>query len=74
MYWINGIPQAQLPLTDRAIHFGDVFFTTARLLDGDIPLLAWHLERLALAAQRLLFAPFDAAALRREMLTASLKC
>lgn len=71
MYWINGIPQAQLPLTDRAIHFGDGFFTTARVLDGDIPLLAWHLERLALAVQRLLFAPFDADALRREMLAAA---
>lgn len=73
MYWINGIPQAQLPLTERAIHFGDGFFTTARALDGEIPLLAWHLERmaLALAGQRLLFAPFDADALRREMLAAA---
>ncbi|MGL9773872.1 MAG: aminodeoxychorismate lyase [Sodalis sp. (in: enterobacteria)] len=71
MYWINGIPQAQLPLADRTIHFGDGFFTTARVLDGDIPLLAWHLERLDLAAQRLLFAPFDAEALRREMLMAA---
>ncbi|RLR17788.1 aminodeoxychorismate lyase [Sodalis-like symbiont of Bactericera trigonica] len=69
MYWINGIPQAQLPLADRTIHLGDGFFTTARLLDGDIPLLAWHLERLSLAVQRLLFAPLDADALRREMLT-----
>lgn len=71
MYWINGIPKAQLPLTDRAIHFGDGFFTTALLLNGDVPLLAWHLERLTLAAERLLFASFDADALRLEMLKAA---
>ncbi|KYP97299.1 4-amino-4-deoxychorismate lyase [Sodalis-like endosymbiont of Proechinophthirus fluctus] len=71
MYWINSIPQAQLPLTDRAVHFGDGFFTTARLLDGDIPLLEWHLERLSMAGQRLLFAPFNADAMRREMLAAA---
>ncbi|MGP4123580.1 MAG: aminodeoxychorismate lyase [Sodalis sp. (in: enterobacteria)] len=71
MYWLNGIPQTQLPLTDRAIHFGDGFFTTARVLDGDIPLLAWHIERLVRAGQRLLFASFDSDVLRREMLAAA---
>lgn len=71
MYWINGTLQTQLPLTDHVIHFGDGFFTTARLLDGNIPLLAWHIERLTLATQRLMFTPFDAEALCREMLVAA---
>lgn len=71
MYWINGIPQEYLLLTDRAVHFGDGFFTTARLLDGDIPLLTWHLERLVEAGQRLLFTPFDTDALCHEMLAAA---
>lgn len=69
MYCSNGISQAQLPLTDRAVHFGDGFFTTARLLDGDIPFLTWHLKRLAQAGQRLLFSPFDVDALRHEILS-----
>ncbi|MGL9769855.1 MAG: aminodeoxychorismate lyase [Sodalis sp. (in: enterobacteria)] len=73
MYWINGIPQAQLLPTDRTIHFGDGFFTTTRVVNGDIPLLAWHLERLKLAAQRLLFSSFDTDALRLEMLTVAEK-
>lgn len=71
MHWINAIPKQQLPLTDRALQFGDAFFTTARLLDGTIPLLEWHLERLTEAAQRLLFTAFNPNAVRQDMLTAA---
>lgn len=71
MHWINAIPQQQLPLTDRALQFGDAFFTTARLLDGTISLLEWHLERLNEAAQRLLFTAFNPDAVRQDMLTAA---
>ncbi len=67
MYWINGEPREHLPLTDRAIQFGDGFFTTARVRTGRIDLLSYHLERLAQAGERLLFAPLDWAALEREM-------
>jgi 4-amino-4-deoxychorismate lyase len=67
MYWINGEPRQQLPLTDRAIQFGDGFFTTARIRTGRIDLLSYHLERLAQSAARLLFDPLDLAVLEREM-------
>ncbi|WP_213994127.1 aminodeoxychorismate lyase [Sodalis sp. dw_96] len=67
MYWINGEPRQQLPLTDRAIQFGDGFFTTARIRTGQIDLLSYHLERLAQAADRLMFASPDWTALEREM-------
>ncbi|MBX4181046.1 aminodeoxychorismate lyase [Sodalis sp. CWE] len=69
--WINGIQSKKLSLTDRTIHFGDGFFTTTRVINGKIHLLSWHLERLLLAANRLLFAPFDVIALREEMLIAA---
>ncbi|MCR3755314.1 MAG: aminodeoxychorismate lyase [Sodalis sp. Psp] len=71
MHWVNSIPQQQLLLTDRALQFGDAFFTTARILDGTILLLEWHLERLAEAAQRLLFTTFNPDVVRQDMLIAA---
>lgn len=71
MNWINGVPQQHLPLTDRALQFGDGFFTTARLQDGEIRFLAWHLERLAITAKHLLFDDLNIISLRREMLAAA---
>lgn len=67
MFWINGKPRRQLPLGDRATQFGDGFFTTARVRAGLIDLLPYHLERLAQAAERLLFPMVDWQALRLEM-------
>ncbi|WP_413734233.1 aminodeoxychorismate lyase [Sodalis sp. RH21] len=67
MYWINGQSQQYLPLTDRAIQFGDGFFTTALIRAGRVELMAYHLERLAQAAERLLFPPPDWQALTHEM-------
>ncbi|TKI07703.1 aminodeoxychorismate lyase [Martelella alba] len=67
MYWINGQPRRHLSLTDRAIHYGDGFFTTARIRDGGIDLLPYHLDRLTQAGERLLFPAIDRAELEREM-------
>ncbi|WP_413722430.1 aminodeoxychorismate lyase [Sodalis sp. RH24] len=67
MYWINGKPRRQLPVNDRATQFGDGFFTTARIRAGAIDLLPYHLDRLAEAGERLLFAPLDRGLLTSEM-------
>ena len=67
MYWINGQPRQHLALTDRAIHYGDGFFTTARIREGRIELLTYHLERLVQAGDRLLFPSVDRTALQQEM-------
>ncbi len=68
MYWINGQPQQFLPLDDRTIQFGDGFFTTARIKQGRIEHLPFHMERLKDAARRLLFASVDWSSLLNEML------
>ncbi|HEY0211890.1 aminodeoxychorismate lyase [Acerihabitans sp.] len=67
MYWINGEPRRQLPVSDRATQFGDGFFTTARIRSGAIDLLPYHLDRLAQAGERLLFPPLDRRLLAGEM-------
>lgn len=43
----------QIELLDRAFHYGDGCFTTARIRQGQIELAALHLERLKLSNQRL---------------------
>ena len=58
MFLINGCEQAYLDASDRAIQFGDGCFTTARIADGKVCLLAAHLHRLKDACDRLLI-PFD---------------
>ena len=57
MLLINGCEQASLAANDRATQFGDGCFTTARIDNGTISLLAEHLHRLKLACDRL-FIPF----------------
>lgn len=59
MYWINGQRHDALAPSDRGLQFGDGCFTTARVIDGKIELLPWHLERLQQAAQRLMLPATD---------------
>ena len=67
MFLINGIKQAQLPASDRAIQFGDGCFTTARIVEGKVCLLEAHLQRLRTACEKL-FIPFAQwTALENEM-------
>ena len=49
----NGKPVTQIDLNDRAFHYGDGCFTTARIFDGSIELQARHIARLEQACQAL---------------------
>jgi len=71
MYWINGQQQGALAPSDRGLQFGDGCFTTARVIDGSIELLSWHIERLQQAAQRLMMTDTDWGALETEMVHAA---
>jgi len=67
MFLINGIAQESLPASDRAVQFGDGCFTTARIIEGEVCMLASHLQRLQEACARL-FIPFTQwAELQAEM-------
>lgn len=54
MFLINGCEQNMLAANDRATQFGDGCFTTACIIDGEIPLFAAHLERLQRRLPKLL--------------------
>ncbi|WP_337261841.1 MULTISPECIES: aminodeoxychorismate lyase [unclassified Serratia (in: enterobacteria)] len=71
MYWINGQQHDALAPSDRGLQFGDGCFTTARIVEGKIDLLPWHIERMQQAAQRLLMPAVDWLALEREMVHAA---
>ena len=53
MFLINGVEQHTLAVNDRATQFGDGCFTTARVVNGRVQMLAAHLGRLKQACQRL---------------------
>lgn len=71
MYWINGQQHSALAASDRGLQFGDGCFTTARVVEGNIDLLPWHLERLQQAARCLLLPAVDWVSVEREMLYAA---
>ena len=50
---INGVAGDGISALDRGLSFGDGLFETCRLVDGKIPLLKWHLERLLSGCKRL---------------------
>ncbi|CDL82010.1 aminodeoxychorismate lyase [Xenorhabdus szentirmaii] len=52
-YWINGQQCDLLPASDRAIQFGDGFFTTIRVEQGQAALLPLHIKRLQRSVERL---------------------
>ena len=64
---IDGIPAESIPLTDRALHFGDGVFETMHAGGGRIPLLARHLARLEQGCARLGIAAPDQRVLVREL-------
>lgn len=67
MYWVNGVLNTMTSLNNRALHFGDGFFTTAKLTNGNIDFLDWHTERLNFSAKKLLFNSFDIDIVQKEM-------
>mgnify|MGYP000229921302 CR=1 FL=1 len=54
-YWVNGIEQSQLTLQDRAIQYGDGFFTTILVVDKSV--LNWqaHCQRIYSSCETLGF-------------------
>ena len=49
----NGQLIDSIPLLDRAFHYGDGCFTTARIFQGHFELKDLHIARLKLTCQRL---------------------
>jgi 4-amino-4-deoxychorismate lyase len=49
----NGKPVSSVDLNDRAFHYGDGCFTTARIVEGQVELQARHIARLEHACQAL---------------------
>lgn len=67
MLLINGSEQYSLAASDRATQFGDGCFTTARIADGTVCLLAEHLRRLREACAQLFIPYTQWATLEDEM-------
>lgn len=59
MYWLDGELSTTLPLSDRALHYGDGCFTTARVVSGQIDGLSQHRKRMQHACQTLQIALSD---------------
>jgi 4-amino-4-deoxychorismate lyase len=71
MFWINGEPQQQIAVSDRALQYGDGCFTTARLREGKIDWLEAHLQRLREATSVLKINGLDWRLLKLEMQAAA---
>ena len=56
---INGQSNGQLSIADRALNYGDGLFTTAKIINGNIELLAQHIERLKIGSEKLFIEPVD---------------
>jgi 4-amino-4-deoxychorismate lyase len=55
---VNGIEQNQIDIENRGLAYGDGLFTTAKIVDGDIQYLSYHLQRLLIGCKKLgLIAP-----------------
>lgn len=67
MFLINGSEQNTLAANDRATQFGDGSFTTARITEGRVPLMAAHIGRLQQACVRLSIPFSDWSVLTQEM-------
>ncbi|WP_345826882.1 aminodeoxychorismate lyase [Pantoea sp. BRR-3P] len=65
--WINGVKQTELSARDRAVQFGDGCFTTAAVVNGQVVMLAAHLQRLKDGCERLLMRIPDLQQLAKEM-------
>ena len=50
---VNGQQQTDIAVTDRGLAYGDGIFTTAKIVNGEVVLLAKHLERLVHGCQYL---------------------
>ena len=51
--WVNGVPQALIPVSDRGLAYGDGLFETIRVANGKTTLDDYHWQRLHRSCQRL---------------------
>lgn len=64
---INGQPGQQIPVTDRALHYGDGLFETIACINGAPRFWERHVTRLLAGCERLGIPPPDTATLRSEI-------
>lgn len=67
MFWINGVEQQVISVSDRAVQFGDGCFTTGWVNNGEIQRLEAHISRLQRAVSRLMMPECDWKQLADEM-------
>lgn len=63
---VNGIASTQIDALDRGLQFGDGLFETIAVAAGRMPLLEYHLQRLATGCRRLQIVLPDLQLLREE--------
>lgn len=68
--WVNGVSQDRINVHDRGLQFGDGLFETLPIIDGHIPCLDRHRQRLLQGCARLHLTPPDAS-LDRELFQAA---
>lgn len=59
MFFVNGIQQQNVSISDRSFQYGDGCFTTVLVKYGQPLLLSEHKERIELTCQRLFIPPLD---------------
>ena len=64
--WINGVPEASVPVSDRGLAYGDGVFETIRISAGQPTLAALHWSRLQCSCERLNI-PLDLDLLKGEI-------
>ncbi len=67
MTWLNGEQEERLPLCDRGLQYGDGFFTTAVIIQGQLLNAPAHWQRLQESAHRLYFSQFDLQQLQQQV-------
>ena len=67
-YWVNGVPQHTIAISDRSVQFGDGCFTTMRIVNSKPSLLSRHLHRLHSGCAGLGLTPPDDALLTQWIL------
>lgn len=64
---INGQPATDISVMDRGLQYGDGLFETMRVIEGDIPLWSYHIQRLRRGCERLLLSEPQESQLKQEI-------
>lgn len=64
---LNGVCTNEIPINDRGLAYGDGVFTTAKVVDGRVLLLAKHIERLKSSCTRICLTGVDWQSLMDEV-------